>query len=193
MLQQDNARPHVEKTARDFCSAQHMQLLPWTPYSPDMSPIEYAWDLVDRRLARDPRPAASKELLLRIQSIWNYLPQADIQNLFDCIPRRIATLIAARVTGKCHDNVIYRNPSLGVLSESGQTQGTTEVGVARSVIARQRNRFHETGHVRRQPEQGRPWSNTGVLNLFFDWAAYICQLFHAGHSLRIISGGGDML
>ncbi|GFV69419.1 transposable element Tc1 transposase [Trichonephila clavipes] len=50
--------------------AQHMQLLPWPAYSPVMSPKEHVRDLVDRRLARDPRPAASKdELLLRIQAI----------------------------------------------------------------------------------------------------------------------------
>ncbi|GFT49991.1 hypothetical protein TNCV_1635351 [Trichonephila clavipes] len=28
IFQQDNARPHVAKTVRDLCSAQHMQLLP---------------------------------------------------------------------------------------------------------------------------------------------------------------------
>ncbi|GFT82473.1 transposable element Tcb1 transposase [Trichonephila clavipes] len=62
-----------------------------------MSPIEHVWDLVCRRLARDPRPGASKdEFLLRIQAIWNSLPQEDIQNLFDSMPRRIAALIAAR-------------------------------------------------------------------------------------------------
>ncbi|GFT63811.1 transposable element Tcb2 transposase [Trichonephila clavipes] len=96
IFQLDNARPHVEKAVRDFCSAQHMQLLLWPAYSPDMSPIEHVWDLVGRHLARDPRPAASKdELLLRIQAIWNSLPQADIQNLFDSLLRRIAALIAA--------------------------------------------------------------------------------------------------
>ncbi|GFT71631.1 hypothetical protein TNCV_3020991 [Trichonephila clavipes] len=48
-------------------------------FLPDMSPIEHAWDLAGQRLTRDPRPAASKdELLLRIQAIWNSLPQADI-------------------------------------------------------------------------------------------------------------------
>ncbi|GFU79330.1 transposable element Tcb1 transposase [Trichonephila clavipes] len=74
-----------------------MHRLPWPDYSPDMSPIEHVWDLVGRCLARDPRPAASKnELLLRIQAIWNFLPQAVIQNLFDYIPRRTATLIATR-------------------------------------------------------------------------------------------------
>ncbi|GFT07318.1 uncharacterized protein TNCV_1417211 [Trichonephila clavipes] len=79
ILQQDNARPHVAKIVRDFCSAQHMQLLPWPAYSPDMSPIERVWVLVDRRLAREPRPAASKyELLLRIQALWKSLPEADI-------------------------------------------------------------------------------------------------------------------
>ncbi|GFU19727.1 transposable element Tc1 transposase [Trichonephila clavipes] len=29
IFQQDNIRSHVAKTVRDFCSAQHMQLLPW--------------------------------------------------------------------------------------------------------------------------------------------------------------------
>ncbi|GFX16571.1 transposable element Tcb1 transposase [Trichonephila clavipes] len=77
--------------------AQHMQLLPWPAYLPDMSPIENVWDLVVQRLACDPCPAASKdELFLRIRAIWNSLPQVDIQNLFDSMPRRIAALIAAR-------------------------------------------------------------------------------------------------
>ncbi|GFV23788.1 transposable element Tcb2 transposase [Trichonephila clavipes] len=73
IFQQDNAHPHVEKTVRDFCSVQHMQLFSWPAYSLDMSPVENVWDLVG--LPRDLRPAASKdELLLRIQTIWNSLP-----------------------------------------------------------------------------------------------------------------------
>ncbi|PRD35979.1 UNVERIFIED_CONTAM: tc1a [Trichonephila clavipes] len=96
-LRQDNASPHVTKTIRDFCSSQHMQLLPWPAYSPDMTPIEHVWDLLGRRLARDPRPAISKDdFLLRIQAIWNSAPQADIQNLFDSMLHRIAALIAVR-------------------------------------------------------------------------------------------------
>ncbi|PRD32173.1 UNVERIFIED_CONTAM: tc3a [Trichonephila clavipes] len=42
---QDNARPHVSNTVRDFYSAQQMQLLPWAAYSSDVFPIEYVWDL----------------------------------------------------------------------------------------------------------------------------------------------------
>ncbi|GFT29185.1 transposable element Tcb2 transposase [Trichonephila clavipes] len=68
-----------------IATAQHKQFLPWPAYSPDMSPTEHMRDLVGRRLARDTYPAASKdELLQRMQAIWNYLPQADIQNLTPC-------------------------------------------------------------------------------------------------------------
>ncbi|GFS71436.1 uncharacterized protein TNCV_5051401 [Trichonephila clavipes] len=43
IFQQDNPRPHVAKTVRNFCSTQHIQLLPWPAYSPDMSSIEHVW------------------------------------------------------------------------------------------------------------------------------------------------------
>ncbi|GFX09750.1 transposable element Tcb2 transposase [Trichonephila clavipes] len=77
IFEQDNARPRVAKTVRDFCSAQHVQLLPWSAYSPDMSPIEHVGDLVGRRLARDSYLVASKnKLLLRVQVIWNSFPQS---------------------------------------------------------------------------------------------------------------------
>ncbi|GFY12179.1 hypothetical protein TNCV_3097331 [Trichonephila clavipes] len=39
IYQQDNARPYVAKTVLDFCSAQHMLLLPRP--SRYMSPIEH--------------------------------------------------------------------------------------------------------------------------------------------------------
>ena len=62
-----------------------------------MSPIEHAWDLVGRSLARDVRPAPSKhKLWLSIRAIWNSLPEADILNQFDYISCRIAAFIAAR-------------------------------------------------------------------------------------------------
>ncbi|GFU97879.1 uncharacterized protein TNCV_1103871 [Trichonephila clavipes] len=62
-----------------------------------MSPIEHEWDIVGRRIARDLRPVASTdELWLRIQTIWNTLPQTDIKNVFNSMPRRVAALIAAR-------------------------------------------------------------------------------------------------
>ncbi|GFY36548.1 transposable element Tcb2 transposase [Trichonephila clavipes] len=96
VFQQDNARPHVAKTVKSYLDSQQVQLLPWPAYSPDMSPIEHVWDIVGGRLARDLRPVVSTdELWLHIQTIWNTLPQADIQNLFNSMPCRVAALIAA--------------------------------------------------------------------------------------------------
>ncbi|GFV87593.1 transposable element Tcb2 transposase [Trichonephila clavipes] len=96
-VMQVKARPHVAKTVRDFCSPQHMQILPWLAYSLDTSPVDNVLDMVGWRLTHDPLPAASKdELLLLIQAIWNSLPQANIQNLLDSLPRRIGELIETR-------------------------------------------------------------------------------------------------
>ena len=44
IFQQDNARLHIEKSVRDFCSTQHMKLFSWSAYLPDISPIEHVWD-----------------------------------------------------------------------------------------------------------------------------------------------------
>ena len=71
-----------------------MQLSPWPAYSPDMSPVEHVWHLFGRSLTSDPRLVASKqELWLRVQAIRNSLLQANIQNPFDYMFRRIAVLI----------------------------------------------------------------------------------------------------
>ncbi|KAJ8370550.1 hypothetical protein SKAU_G00105780 [Synaphobranchus kaupii] len=39
-LQQDNARPHVARVCAQLLEAEHVPVLPWPAYSPDMSPIE---------------------------------------------------------------------------------------------------------------------------------------------------------
>ena len=73
-----------------------MHLLPWLLNSTDMSPNERVWNFVVRRLARDPMAAASKdEFWVRVEANRNSLPQADIQKIFDSMPRHIAALTAA--------------------------------------------------------------------------------------------------
>ena len=74
IFQQDNTRTLVAKTDRDFYVVQNMQPLSQPAYSPVMWPIEHVSYLINRRLARDPRPAASKDnLWLRKQAIRNSL------------------------------------------------------------------------------------------------------------------------
>ena len=53
--------------------------------------------LVGRPLIRDPCPITLKEeLLLHIQAILNFLPQADIRNMFHSMPPHVAAHNAAR-------------------------------------------------------------------------------------------------
>ncbi|GFV52940.1 transposable element Tcb2 transposase [Trichonephila clavipes] len=94
IFQQDNARPTCCKDcSRLLFSPTHATSSSAYLFAGYVA-IEHVWDLVGPRLARDPRPVASKnELLLRIQAIWNSLQQAGIQNLFDSMPRSIAALI----------------------------------------------------------------------------------------------------
>ncbi|UYV66228.1 Transposase [Cordylochernes scorpioides] len=48
LYQQDNARPHTARISQQ--ALQDVQMLPWPPYYPDLSPIEHVWDIIGRRL-----------------------------------------------------------------------------------------------------------------------------------------------
>ena len=75
IFQQDNARLHVTKAVRDFCSAQHKQILPYLACSADKSPTEHLWDLIGQRI-RDLRLAASKDQLCCI-TYFKHSPNTD--------------------------------------------------------------------------------------------------------------------
>ena len=44
ILQQDNARPHITNVVRAALQGAPTDTLPWPANSPDMVPIEHAWD-----------------------------------------------------------------------------------------------------------------------------------------------------
>ena len=44
IFQQDNARSHVAIVCQDFLANHNINPLDWSPYSPDLSPIEHMWD-----------------------------------------------------------------------------------------------------------------------------------------------------
>ena len=49
-LQHDNATSHNAHSVRDFLQDRNVSVLPWPAKSPDLIPIEHAWDLLDRRV-----------------------------------------------------------------------------------------------------------------------------------------------
>ncbi|UYV73395.1 hypothetical protein LAZ67_10003030, partial [Cordylochernes scorpioides] len=94
LYQQDNARPHTARINQQ--ALQDVQMLPWPPYSPDLSPIEHVWDIIGRRLHALPQPRSEDELWQMVEREWRAIPQDAIRTLIDSLPRRVAACIAVR-------------------------------------------------------------------------------------------------
>ncbi|UYV65499.1 K02A2.6-like, partial [Cordylochernes scorpioides] len=94
LYQQDNARPHTARISQQ--ALQDVQMLPWPPYSPDLSPIEQVWDIIGRRLHTLPQPRSEDELWQMVEREWRAIPQDAIHTLIDSLPRRVAACIAVR-------------------------------------------------------------------------------------------------
>ncbi|UYV71204.1 hypothetical protein LAZ67_8002157 [Cordylochernes scorpioides] len=94
LYQQDNARPHTARISKQ--ALQDVQMLPWPPYSPDLSPIEHVWDIIGRRLHALPQPCSEDELWQMVEREWRAIPQDPIRTLIDSLPRRVAACIAVR-------------------------------------------------------------------------------------------------
>ncbi|UYV76758.1 hypothetical protein LAZ67_14001967 [Cordylochernes scorpioides] len=95
LYQQDNVRPHTARISQQ--ALQDVQMLPWPPYSPDLSPIEHVWDIIGRRLHALPQPRSEDELWQMVEREWRAIPQDTIRTLIDSLPRRVAACIAVRV------------------------------------------------------------------------------------------------
>lgn len=96
-FQHDNARPHVARVCMQFLEAENIPVLQWPAYSPDMSPIEHVWDVLDRRIRRRvPGPATVPELRLALVEEWENIPQASIDHLVASMRRRCVALRQAR-------------------------------------------------------------------------------------------------
>ena len=92
-LQQDNARPHSARRTQEFLTAEMVNVLPWPAFSPDLSPIEHLWDMMDRRVrSRDPPPQTLPDLRLALQEAWDEIPQAVITRLIASMRRRCTSV-----------------------------------------------------------------------------------------------------
>ncbi|UYV72248.1 Transposase [Cordylochernes scorpioides] len=100
LYQQDNARPHTARISQQ--ALQDVQMLPWPPYSPDLSPIEHVWDMIGRRLHALPQPRSEDELWQMVEREWRAIPQDAIRTLIDSLPRRVAACIAVRGGPTCY-------------------------------------------------------------------------------------------
>ncbi len=95
--QDDNARPHRANIVNAFHQRNNINHLEWPANSPDMSPIEHCWDVLERRVRPRLRPASTLADLERfLREEWDAIPQATITTLIDSMRRRCQACIDSR-------------------------------------------------------------------------------------------------
>ncbi|GFT52222.1 transposable element Tcb1 transposase [Trichonephila clavipes] len=97
-FQQDNAQPHAAFSVRTFLDTKNVRLLPWLSRSSNLSPIENAWSMIAKRLARHHTPVNRvNELWHSFEAAWASVPVETIGFPFHSMPQRISDAITARI------------------------------------------------------------------------------------------------
>ena len=74
--------------------ANNIPVLPWPSLSPDLNPIEHAWDELGRRISRGPPLQTVADLRRALVREWNRIPQAFFQRLVGSMRTRCQAVIA---------------------------------------------------------------------------------------------------
>jgi hypothetical protein len=87
-LQKNNDRPHVARICTAYLQAHNNCVLPWPAFSRDLSPIEYHWDELHRRVRRGDNPPSSLPALEQaLLQKYNNIHQMTVNNLIYAITR----------------------------------------------------------------------------------------------------------
>ena len=93
---EDNAPVHTSVLNRSKGQELNLSFINHPPSSPDLNPIENVWSMLKRALGRLPRrPNTLQELFIAAKASWNDIPQEDIDNCIDSMPRRLRAVIQA--------------------------------------------------------------------------------------------------
>ncbi|KAL1493686.1 hypothetical protein ABEB36_009381 [Hypothenemus hampei] len=97
ILMHDNARCHVAATVSEFLNESGIDVLPWPAQSPDLNPIEQAWDMLQRGVLRGGNNFQNREQLFAVlQESWRLIPQQDLNNLILSMQRRCRAVVNSR-------------------------------------------------------------------------------------------------
>ena len=95
-FQQDNTQAHVARHSIASLQQNNVDVLRWHPYSPDLSPIEHLWDILDSRVRRLLQPPTTLQALREaLVQEWNAIPQAQINRLILSMTRRVCVGLSA--------------------------------------------------------------------------------------------------
>ena len=91
-LQQDNAPCHIGKKCNQFINSNILNHLDfWPANSPDLSPIEELWAIVEEKL-NDYSFNSLEEMTKKLLWIWNRIPKSICRNLVDSFDKKLELL-----------------------------------------------------------------------------------------------------
>ena len=92
----DNATPHTGRVTRNFLEQEDVNVMDWPAKSPDMNPIEHAWDRMGVIIRdMDNPPTNLAQLRDAVVQARAQIPMDDISHLVASMPNRVAALEAA--------------------------------------------------------------------------------------------------
>ena len=97
IFQQDNAPAHKKASVLNFLSQQNFETLDWPPQSPDLSPIEWVWNIIKMKMkAMKPRPRTPARIQAAILDIWGNLEDFTREKTIDTFRKRLQQCIGRK-------------------------------------------------------------------------------------------------
>jgi len=99
-LQEDLEPCHASKRCKAAKDALGLKPMPWMGQSPDLNPIENAWNELDRRLrSRTMSPKNFDELWEALCEERDAIPASFYTSLIQSMPRRVQAIVASKGSG----------------------------------------------------------------------------------------------
>ena len=97
ILMDDNARAHRARITDQYLEQATIVRMEWPARSPDLNPIEHAWDMLQTAVSSRPlQPASVQQLRQALLEEWDQIPQYKIRRLISSMRRRCQAVIEAR-------------------------------------------------------------------------------------------------
>ena len=99
IFQQDGAPVHTAGTSQQWCE-EHLSDFwrkeVWPPNSPDLSPIENLWAIVQNKMDEMPAATSRDGLVDSLKLAWRKIPRETLDNLISGMPERMQACVKER-------------------------------------------------------------------------------------------------
>jgi len=99
IMQQDNDPKHTSKLCSNYLHRKEesgeLKMMIWPPQSPDLNPIEFLWDELDRRV-RKVYPTSQEHLWETLEKEWNEISNSVLEKLVERMPRLVKKVLSTK-------------------------------------------------------------------------------------------------